>query len=344
MSYYFCRSLPTLKPLLATFLTIPLVIFAETYQTPLISDDVIPLQLEDFPERPAPLIEWGGQDFFGTGPIPRGFEIPTGAVWQPLYVVTGSLRSGYNFVNRSDAPSPQSSTISNEWVNSLELVNTLYLTPTERFVISFRPLDHNGKFSGYQHRPKGARQGWNDALDGTPDTLFFEGDFGSIFRNLDPEDNRNIDYHFTVGRQALLIQDGLMANGITDMVGITRSSTNWFGANAARTSLLYAWDSVSRNNNADDARASLAGFSVAADYDKTFVEVDAIYTVSDSAFGDSLHLGVAVTRPINVVNTSTHLLYSEAFEGDSAPASTGWLLFNQLSVLQPYTQIGRAHV
>jgi hypothetical protein len=154
---------------------------AGQYRTPLISDQVIPLQLEGFPKRPAPLLELGRNDFFGPGPIPRGFALPTGAVWQPQFVVFGELRSAWQLVDLPDAPANTPGTTVNEWTNRLDLFGVLYLTPTERFVVGIRPTDRTNaagvtRWWGYQDRPKAAKN-WTTDLDGNADTFFFEGDF-----------------------------------------------------------------------------------------------------------------------------------------------------------------------
>ena len=60
-----------------------------------------------------------------------------------------------------------------------------------------------------------------------PETLFFEGDFGEIFPGLDPYDTKLLDYGFSVGRQPVLIQDGLLINANRlDAVTVTRNTLN----------------------------------------------------------------------------------------------------------------------
>lgn len=315
--------------------------YAPGFKTPLISDEAIPLQLDTFPERPAPLLELGNNDFFGPGPIPRGHALPTGAVWQPQFVVFGELRSAYQVV---DQPSSLGGTTVSEWVNRLDLFGVLYLTPTERFVISVQPLNQTNatgvtRWFGYQDRPKAA-ENWTTDIDGNIDTFFFEGDFGAIFRNLDLSDTLNTDYHFTIGRQPLVLQDGLLAAGPIDMIGITRASTYWFGSNHTRASVLYGWSNVSRNDNVLDRNASLTGVSLAAEYHKLLIEADALYVYSDdlASGGDGFFAGIGASQQFDVVNTTFRALTSQAQEGDSPAVSTGTLLFSQFSVMQPFTE------
>lgn len=313
------------------------------FKTPLISDQVIPLQLAGFPKRPPLLVEWGRNDFFGPGPIPRGHALPTGAVWQPQFVVFGEIRSAWQMLDVPNVAGTAPGTTVNEWANRLDLFGVLYLTPTERFVAGVRPFDRTNaagatRWFGYQDRPKAAKN-WTSEVDGNLDTFFFEGDFGSIFRNLDRTDTRKTDYHFTIGRQPLVLQDGLLAAGGIDLAGVTRTSTYLLGSNSTRATALYGWG-VSRNNNRLDHNTSLAGFSMAADYNKVLVEADALYAFSGDRVtgGDGFFAGVGVTTQFDVVNANLRVLTSHARNGDSAAVSTGTLLFSQLSVIQPYSE------
>ena len=56
-----------------------------------LSNEPIPLRLDDFPERPAALEI--GDPFLGGGEIRRAYTLPTGAVWSPSLMFYGVLRS-----------------------------------------------------------------------------------------------------------------------------------------------------------------------------------------------------------------------------------------------------------
>ena len=56
-----------------------------------IPDVYVPLKT-DVPDRPAGFIEIGDK-FLGNNAPPAGFEIPTGAIWQPSLFVFGSYRT-----------------------------------------------------------------------------------------------------------------------------------------------------------------------------------------------------------------------------------------------------------
>ena len=97
-----------------------------------LSDVAIGLQLADVPARPQPLLELG-TPFLHPGGIGEGFVLPTGAVWQPSFLVFGTLRSSLLKLDRGADPF--------EFANRLDLFGNLQLTGTERILVGLRPLD-----------------------------------------------------------------------------------------------------------------------------------------------------------------------------------------------------------
>ena len=134
-----------------------------------ITDEVLPLQLDGFPERPKPLLELG-DPLLNTGKLRHGFRLPTGAVWRPSFIVWGTYRTALQtFGNEEHRVS--------EWVNRLDLFGNLYLTSTERIVIGIRPLDNHGQFTGVTFKApenlNGEGTGFEEEFNGTIRTLFF---------------------------------------------------------------------------------------------------------------------------------------------------------------------------
>lgn len=302
-----------------------------------LSDEPIPLQTEGFPDRPGPYIELGENPFLGTGYIGPGFQVPTGATWQPLFIVYGQYRSALQTFD--DGRGGGNIT---EWSNRLDLFGNLYLTPTERINIGFRPLDHNGEFSGYRFDNDSADDDWVNRTDANIQTLFFEGDFGEMFPNLDPEDVASLDYGFAVGRQPLLLQDGLLINDEVDSIGVARTSLFYFGSSAFRVTGLYGWGQINRGNNRLDQNAQLVGISTSADYDKSTIDFDSVYVFSDDVDGDQLNMGLSLIRRFGHLNTTlranTSIVVDEP--GATAPPGAvddGTVLLAQLSLTPPYT-------
>ena len=125
----------------------------------------------------------------------------------------GTYRTGVNYFDN------QSTTNVTEWANRLDLFGQLNLTGTERVLVGIRPLDNENvnrrRFTGYDFRNGRSIDAWNVNVQ----TLFFEGDFGEIFPNIDPFDFLAQDYGFSVGRQPMSFQQGLLVN--EDMIDAT---------------------------------------------------------------------------------------------------------------------------
>ena len=78
--------------------------------------------------------------------------MPTGAVWQPDFIVFGTARTAIQTFDNGLAQIT-------EWASRLDIYGNLFLTPTERILIGFRPLDINGlEYSGYRFSPNA--DGW----------------------------------------------------------------------------------------------------------------------------------------------------------------------------------------
>jgi hypothetical protein len=293
------------------------------------SDQPAPLRLEGFPERPAPLLELGDK-FLSKGNLQRGYTLPTGAVWSPNFWVYGSLRSAVQSFDPGYAPR------TSEWANRLDLYGNLALSPTERILVGFRPVDRNGmSYSGYQFEPNSTR-GWNDAFSATPRTLFFEGEFGEIFPKLDKRDSISLDYGFAVGRQPLILQDGLIANDDSiDMVSVTRNALRVPGGSTLRVSGLFAWSQLERNDNTRDPGARMFGLDAAADFPVSTVEASAVYVMS-RAHGDGFYAGIGSVQRIGKINTVFRIAQSVAVEQENARVRNGTLLFSELSYTMPY--------
>lgn len=337
-------------------------VFAEETDL-LLSDEVVPWEKlgEDFIDRPKPVTEviedtlfpenrkrdriihearltgdystletaperrylFGGNPFLGTGDIDEGFELPTGAVWQPVFVLYGQARTALQTFDDGFGQTT-------EWSNRLDLFGNLYLTPTERILIGFRPLDRDGEFTGYQF--DGDDEGFFETFNARIQTLFFEGDFGELFPNLDPADEKNLDYGFAFGRQPLNFQDGILINDSIDSIGISRASLFNFGANASRITVLGGFNEVHRGDNVRDSDAFIYGVLTSMDYDKSTLEVDLVYVDGDSASGgDGLYAGIGDTRRIGEWNSTLRLNGSWALEDGSEAVDTGGVLTSQLS-------------
>jgi len=292
-----------------------------------ISDENIALvEPEAFPQRPRPLLELGSP-LLGTGNIDAGFELPTDAVWQPALTLYGTLRSSMQILD-------DGATRTSEWVSRLDLLANLQLSGTERVLLAFRPLDRNGRFAGETF--SGDESTTRNAFNGKISTLFFEGDFGEIFPNLDANDDASLDLGFSVGRQPFSYQEGMLINDTLDALGVIRNTLLPTGGSDLQLTFLWAWDELNRGDNLEDQQASLYGMFIGADYSAFSANVDLVYVDGGSA-GDGVFFGVSSVQRLGHFNTSWRLLGSYALAADSAAVSDGYLVFGELSWTPPWS-------
>lgn len=284
---------------------------------------------EELPRRTPPLIEIG-PDFLGTGNLPKGIELPTGAVWLPALWVFGSYRTALAYFDsgRSDARA--------DWSNRLDLFANLRLSGTERILFGVRPLHRATSYTGYRFAPDSEEGGYETAGFHVS-RLFFEGEVGEIFPNLDPEDSGALDIGFSVGRQPLFFQEGMMINDTMDVVSVTRDTVIIPGLSVdTRFSALFAWNDVNRDNNAEDSTANLLGLFTEGDWGDNTVQFDLAYVTAEN---DGLYFGAGLTRRLvllgRTINADFRVNTSIALDRENAQVSDGTLLFTQLSTTPP---------
>ncbi len=305
--------------LAATVLALPAAAQGEDEHR--IPDVVLPPQVESMPNRPKPLLELG-DPFLGAGALNRGFEVPTGAVLQPSFLLFGTYRSAFQSFDAGQT------TV--EWANRLDLFGNLQLSGTERVLVGIRPLDKNGAFSRYTFRPdrqRGGRSEFNSRIT----TLFFEGDLGEVLPNLDPTDSRTLDWGFAVGRQPLLFQEGLLVDDTIDSIGITRNTLLPSGTANLRLTGLWGFDDIDRNDNREDDSAHLFGLFAESDFEPTTVSFDAIWIDDTNDRSDALYFGASAVQRIGHWNTAFRAVASAPFRDKTAQTDGGVLLFSEIS-------------
>jgi hypothetical protein len=283
-----------------------------------LSDVAIGLQLADVPARPQPLLELG-TPFLHPGGIGEGFVLPTGAVWQPSFLVFGTLRSSVLKLDRGAAPF--------EFANRLDLFGNLQLTGTERILVGLRPLDKEGAFTGRRFDPVGQSV---DATNFDVETLFFEGEWGELFPGLDSNDFGHLDIGIAIGRQPIRFQDGHLIDDNLDAVAITKNSLNFGDIPNVRLTGLYAWDDIHRGDRMEDESASLYGLLCEADLVGSTIEIDFLRTSSDIPGSDALFVGFGATQRIGHMSTAFRVMTSQP-DQDTAAATRGTLLFAETS-------------
>jgi hypothetical protein len=87
----------------------------------------------------------------------------------------------------------------------------LKLTGTERIHAFFTPLQKNAQFTRYEFGGGAGDGEFTDEFDFNPQTLFFEGDLGSLVSGFSGKE-AGFDLPFTVGLFPLFLQNGIWAN------------------------------------------------------------------------------------------------------------------------------------
>ncbi len=299
-----------------------------------LSDAKIPLQLEGFPERPKPLIELG-EPFLGTGTLKPGVKLPTGAVWQPSLLLFGTYRTAIQTFEPDAAPGARIT----EWTNRLDLFFNLQLSGSERLVVGVRALDEDGRFSGYffEHPDPMLDGEFQDAFSADLEALYFEGDFGEIFPNLDRDDFGSTDVGFSVGRQPMLFQEGMLINDTIDGIGLTRNTLLPRNTSNFRTTFFYGWDNINVNN-AERRSANLWALLTSTDFRLSTLDVDVAYVQTHDGAGDLLAGGVSAVQRLGKTSSAFRVLGSVATDTEVPGVSTdGALLFSELSWTPHYT-------
>lgn len=297
-------------------------------ETPL---DDFPIGIQPIPERPDLLIETN-EKFLGVGFLNQGIEIPTGAVWRPSFWVFGTYRTGLNYFDN------RAGTNVTEWANRLDLFGQLNLSGTERILVGLRSLDKeltaSRLFTSYEFHDGE----WLDGLNADIQTLFFEGDFGELFPNLDPYDVHRYDIGFSVGRQPMSFQQGLLINeDMVDAVTVTRNTINGGGVLNMRVTGVYVEGDINRNNNVHDPDSTMYGIFTETDFDVSTVNADvATVNSSNPQFGSMTAFGLSAIQRLhgfhNTYNTSVQVLGSFPHDGETAASGQGELLFSQISL------------
>lgn len=283
------------------------------------------------PSRPPLLFEMGN-GFLDTGNLHPGFEIPfIGAVWQPrlwAYLINRTAFQSFD----NGGPNQRETEIANR----LDLFANLQLTGTEKILLGLRTTDDNRPDRFTRYTFDGADEGFNDEFHFNVETLFFEGDLGSLFPVLDQQGQLPIDLGFTVGRQPLVFQEGILINDTVDAVGFVRNNIPFPGTSNFRVSAMYAWNRLDRNDNATrPGDENMYGLFIAADTHISTFNFDTIY-VDDSDNGDGLYFGLSAIQRLaafggisSAFRINTSIALDE--EIDDNVIGTGALLTSELS-------------
>lgn len=154
------------------------------------------------------------------------------------------------------------------------------ITATERIHAFFTPLQVGGaKFTRFEFGGGDGDQNFTDELDFDPQTLFFEGDAGSIYSGLTGQ-YAGFDLPFTVGLFPLFLQNGIWANDAILGGAVTLPARNspTLGLSNFDITFFAAFDNVDNaslikaNGKVDNDNANLFGVTAFVDAFNGYVE------------------------------------------------------------------------
>ena len=224
------------------------------------------------------------------------------------------------------------------------------ITATERIHAFFTPLQNDAKFTRFEFGGNDANEKFNGEFDPNPQTLFFEGDFGSLYSGFSGQE-ATFDLPFTVGLFPLFLQNGIWANDAILGGAVTLPAKNSTALGLANfdTTFFAAFDNV---NNAGIIGADAKDNNVANLYGVTAF-IDAFDGYTEAGYGliqgrdeqDGLltHFltGAYTRRYYNTLSNSTRVFvnFGEDPEGESdgvAIISENSLITGLPSTLLPY--------
>ena len=149
------------------------------------------------------------------------------------------------------------------------------ITGTERIHAFFTPLQKNNKFTRFEFGGGDGDGRFNFEFDPNPQTLFFEGDVGSIFSGLSGRE-ASFDLPFTVGLFPLFLQNGIWANDaiLGGAVSLTAKNSRKLGLSNYDITLFAGFDNVDNPGilGADKRNANIYGVTTFIDAFGGYIE------------------------------------------------------------------------
>lgn len=293
-------------------------------------------------EPPRPLLEIGRQQYtsgiYDQSSTFLGEKNPL----LPGLAVYGDWRTAVAYNNNNGKDIAQIAT-------RLNLDVDFKITGTERLHAFFTPLQNGAtEFTRYEFGGGDANNRFNDEFDLNPQTLFFEGDLGSIYSGFSGNES-SFDLPFTVGLFPLFLQNGIWANDaiLGGAVSIPAKNSAALGLANFDVTFFAAFDDVDNAGiigPGDDSNASLFGVTAFVDAFNGYLEGGyAVIDGRDEKDGLLTHFvtGAYTRRYYNTVSNSTRVFanFGEDPQGNSdglAIISENSLISGLPSTLLPY--------
>ncbi len=259
----------------------------------------------------------------------------------PSLIVYGDWRTAAGF---SDTGPTEVGRVSTR----LNLDVDFQITATERLHAFFRPLDKNGKFTGFDFAGND-RDSEGVELDLNADTLFFEGDLGAITGGITGRD-APFDLPFAVGKIPLLLQNGVWVEDAFWGAAFSLAARNSPRYDISNYDLTFfmGLDDVSNPGlaaaGARESEVALFGVTTFMDVAEGYVEAGYGYTsVSGSASDADYHNFTAsfTKRYFDWLSNSMRVIWNAGQSRSGPETNDGLLLLaeNSFRTRQPYTLI-----
>ncbi len=293
-------------------------------------------------EPPRPLLEIGRQQYtsgiYDESSTLLGEKNPL----LPGLSIYGDWRTAVAYNNNNGKDIAQIAT-------RLNLDVDLKITGTERLHAFFTPLqDGAAEFTRYEFGGGGANDKFNDEFDLNPQTLFFEGDLGSVYSGFSGTE-ANFDLPFTIGLFPLFLQNGIWANDAILGGAVSLPAKNSAALGLANFDITFfaAFDDVDNAGligAGEDDNTNLYGVTAFIDAFNGYIEAGyAVIDGRDDQEGLLTHFltGAYTRRYYNTVSNSTRVFanFGEAPNGESdglAIISENSLITGLPSTLLPY--------
>ena len=187
------------------------------------------------------------------------------------------------------------------------------------------------------------------------DSLFFEGDVGSLFPKLDKAGIKPIDYGFTLGRQPLVFQEGILINDTVDAFGLVRNNLVLTGTSNLRISGMWSWNRLDRNDSSLNSDPHMFALFTSIDAHVSTFALDLIYVNDNDINGDGFYVGASAIQRLKALGglSTAFRINSSIAMDDEIPGNVignGTLLTSEFSsivhgsddivYLNPFVAIG----
>ncbi|WP_409560746.1 hypothetical protein [Hyphomicrobium sp. MC8b] len=218
------------------------------------------------------------------------------------------------------------------------------ITATERIHAFFTPFqDGNAKFTRFEFGGVDGDQKFNDEIDLDPQTLFFEGDVGSIYSGVTGK-YAGFDLPFTVGLFPLFLQNGIWANDaiLGGAVTIPAQNSPTLGLSNYDLTFFAAFDNVDnaslidRNGKVDNHAANLFGVTTFIDAYGGYIEAGYGFLQgngSQEAVEQHFLTAAYSRRYANTISNSTRLFAN--FGDDGRGSGDGFAFISENSLISP---------